>query len=231
VYGKQFFAALFFGVIFLFSQNIPAQEAGGTEAAVIRELSGTVETRAPGATAWANARAGDRIGKNTLVSTGFKSTAVLVLGDSVITVRPLTRLSLEEIIRNQEGEQVSMYLQAGRIRAEVNPPSGGKTDFTVRSPVATASVRGTTFSFDTENLRVDQGQVQYSLPNGRGAQVGEGGTSYLDETSNTVVSPFAAAAELLSPALPPGSNSGGFTGDTVPAAPLRAGVGIGFGWD
>jgi hypothetical protein len=197
---------------FFFVRSLPAQEA-----AFFREVNGTVEVRASGSAAWVNAAVGDRIERNTVVSTGFKSTTVVVVGDSVITIRPVTRLSLEEIIRNKDGEQVNLYLQTGRIRADVKPPAGGKTDFTVRSPTATASVRGTSFEFDTESLRVDEGRVQYSLANGRHVYVAEGGMSYVDETNNTVVGSFEAVAELLVPALPPGSGSGSPTGDNAPA--------------
>jgi hypothetical protein len=227
-YGKQMVPALVLGGIFLFAPSLYAQEN-----AFFREVSGTVEIKASGSTAWANAAAGDRIEKNTLVSTGFRSTAVIVLGNSVIMVRPVTRLSLDEIIRNQSGEQVNLYLQTGRVRAEVNPPSGGKIDFTVRSPTATASVRGTSFEFDTENLWVDEGRVQYALDNGRGASVAAGGMSYVDETNNTVINPFEAAAELLAPALPPGSGSGVPLGDNAPVivAPSGASVEIDFEWE
>jgi hypothetical protein len=227
-YRKQMdVLVLALGGIFLLAPQLQAQEI-----AFLRELNGTVEIKAPGSTAWVNAAEGDRIEKNTLVSTGFKSTAVLVLGDSLIRVRPLTRLSLEEIVKNQSGEQVSLYLQTGRVRAEVKPPAGGKTDFTVRSPTATASVRGTSFEFDTEKLRVDEGRVIYSLDNGRGVPVAAGGISYVDEANKTIVSPFEAAVELLTPAPPPGSGAGGPAGDNAPAvSPLGSGVGIIFEWD
>jgi hypothetical protein len=227
-YGKQMFALAFvLSGAFLFTRNIYAEEA-----AFFREVSGTVEIKAPDSAVWANAVTGDRIEKSTLISIGFKSTAALVVGDSVITVRPVTRLSLEEIIRSQTGEQVNLYLQSGRIRVEVKPPVGGKTDFTVRSPIATASVRGTSFDFDTENLRVDEGRVQYSLANGRQVYVAAGGMSYVDEPGNTVVSPFQAAAEFLVPAPPLGSGSGSPVRDNTPAiTPPGSQVGVGFGWE
>jgi hypothetical protein len=208
--GKRLWiTALVLSGIFL-SPDVRAQEA-----ASFREVNGTVEIRAPGSAGWTNAAAGDRIEKNTLISTGFKSNAVILLGNTVIMVRPLTRLSLEEIARNQNNEQVNLYLGTGRVRVEVNPPSGGKTDFTVRSPIATASVRGTSFEFDTENLRVDEGQVQYSIANRRLVYVAAGGTSYVDETNNTVVSPFEAVSELLVPAFPV-ENGSSPVGDSAP---------------
>jgi hypothetical protein len=238
-YGKQTFAAvLIAGGFFLFSsglyaQDIHVQDTAAREAAFFRETSGTVEIKAPGSTVWASAAAGDRVENNTLISTGFKSIAVLVLGNSIIIIQPVTRLSLEEIVRDQNGERVNLYLQTGRVRAEVKPPVSGKTDFTVRSPVATASVRGTSFDFDTENLRVDEGRVQYSHDNGRSTSIPAGGMGYVDETNNTVISPFAAAAELLSPALPVGSGSGGPAGDQAPVIlpPPVVDVGVGFEWD
>jgi hypothetical protein len=230
-YKKQA-CVLALGGLFLFVPRLPAQEA-----AFFREINGTVEIKAPGST-WVSAAAGDRIEKDTVISTGFKSTAVLVVGDSVISVRPVTRLSLEEIVRSRNGEKVSLHLRTGRIRADVKPPAEGNIDFTVRSPIATASVRGTSFEFDTETLRVDEGRVEYSLDNGRGTRVAAGGVSYVDETSNTVVNPFDTAAELLNPAPPPGSGSGGPVGDTAPVVlpPLvpsssGADVGLEFGWD
>jgi hypothetical protein len=234
-YGKQIFIlALAWSGTFLFAPQLHAQEA-----AFFREVNGTVEIKAPGSVEWVNAVKGDRIEKNTIISTGFRSTAIVILGDSVITVRPVTRLSLEEIIRNQNGEEISLYLQTGKVHAEVKPPAGENIDFTVRSPSVTASVRGTSFEFDTENLRVDEGRVQYSLANGRKVSVAAGGRSYVNEISNTVISPFEAAVEFLSPALPFGSGSGSPAGDSAPAfisppapiPPSGADVGIGFEWD
>ncbi|MDR1904517.1 MAG: FecR family protein [Treponema sp.] len=135
---------------FLFVQNIHGQGMDAPAikdpaSAFFRELSGTVETRASGSAVWVKAAKGYPIGKDTIISTGFKSTAVIAVGNSTLTVRPLTRLSLEAIIQNQDGEQVSLYLQTGRVRAEVKPPSRGNIDFTVRGPSITASVRGTGF--------------------------------------------------------------------------------------
>jgi hypothetical protein len=231
----MFVTALVLSGLFFFSGGVYAQDV--QEAASFREVTGNVEVKASGSTAWAKAAAGDRIEKDTLISTGFKSSAVILLGNSILMVQPVTRLSLEEIVQSQNEERVNLYLQTGKIRAEVKPPVGGTSAFTVRSPVATASVRGTSFEFDTENLRVDEGRVLYALANGRRTQVAGGGTSYVDQTNNTVISPFAAAAELLSPALPPGSGSGSPVGDRTPVIPpvvppsQGADVGVGFGWD
>jgi hypothetical protein len=214
--------------ILLFPRSLHAQE----ETAFFRDLSGTVDIKTPGSEIWVKAAAGDRIEKNSVISTGFRSNAIVVVGNSVITVRPLTRLSLEEIVRNQGSERVEVFLQTGRVRADVKPPGEGQTSFTVRSPVATASVRGTSFEFDTERLTVAEGRVQYSLASGRQVSVANGGAGYVNESGTVITNSFEAAVELLVPAAPPGSASGGPLGDTAPIiTPPGTATGLSFEWD
>jgi hypothetical protein len=177
--------------------------------AKILEAIGTVEIKAPGSVEWLPARVGDTIAKNGAISTGFKSTARLSLGNSTITVRPLTRLSLEELTASQGAEQVELNLRAGRVRAEVNRPSNGNdVNFSVRSPSATASVRGTVFEFDGVNLDVIDSTVELSGSNGKRVIVDTGGSSYVNETTGQAAPPLEMAAADLTPDLPPGSDSG-----------------------
>jgi hypothetical protein len=158
---------------------IPAAALSAQDAfAEIRELSGTVEIQTAGGH-WTPARAGDKLGKSALISTGFKSTALLAVGNSTLVVRPLTRLSIEELARSQGDEEVNVFLRTGRVRAEVKAPEGRKTQFSVRSPSATASVRGTAFNFDTQNLSVSEGTVRFSGANGGAALVDSGKSSSL----------------------------------------------------
>jgi hypothetical protein len=188
--------------------GIMAQTPEQEPQAVLRELSGRVEVMKPGSAEWIPAGAGMTIERAALVSTGFRSTAILALGNSTIVIQPLTRLSLEEIIERQGDEQVNVYLRIGRVRTEVRPPSGGKVDFTVRSPIATASVRGTVFDFDTVNISVTEGRVEFAGATGSLALVREGETSSVNEISSTVSIPAEEKAAALSPALPPGTETG-----------------------
>jgi hypothetical protein len=201
--------------------DIAAQTPGQNPEATLKELSGRVEVMMPGSAEWVPAGADMTIAQATLVSTGFRSTAILALGNSTIVIQPLTRLSLEEIIERQGNEQVNVYLRAGRVRAEVRPPAGGKIDFTVRSPIATASVRGTVFDFDTVNLNVAEGRVEFSSTTGSLALVREGETSSIDEIRSTVSAPAEEKTAALSPSLPPGMETGPVAsgGGTAPVNP------------
>jgi hypothetical protein len=179
---------------FLFAQN-----------AYMKELSGTVEIKQPGAAEWSAARIGEPIQNATMISTGFKSTALIALGNSTLLVRALTRLSLEEIQNIEGDESVSLYLQTGRVRADVSPPAGGKTDFTVRSPIATASVRGTSFEFNGENLSVDAGRVHVTGRDRSAVYVGPGHSVFSNPETGRTTGVIDTAREELAPPPPIGS--------------------------
>jgi hypothetical protein len=175
------------------------------ETALVRSLVGTVEMKAPGKTEWEPVRSGQLLSVDAMISTGFKSTATLVLGDSVLLVRPLTRLSIIGLTRVSGDERVELNLLAGRVRAEVKPPSGMGIDFSIRSPTVTASVRGTVFEIDTLNLAVEEGTVDFAGISGAAVRVDAGGTSYVEEDRGRPVSPVETAAASLKPELPPGA--------------------------
>ena len=139
----------------VFAQS-PAQMS-----AVIRDLIGDVELKHAGTGEFVPAKAGSEVAQDTIVSTGFKSSAVIAAGNSVIMVKPLTRLSLAEIQASSGTENVAMNLQTGRVKVDVKPPAGTKANFKVQSPSSTASVRGTSFEFDTRRLKVIEGTVAF----------------------------------------------------------------------
>jgi hypothetical protein len=178
-----------------------AQEITG----VIREISGMVEIKAPGSTAWVPARRGDVLRQDTVISTGLRSRALLSLGNSIVTVWPLSRITLAELTRASGRDDVLLSLRVGRIRAAVTPPKDGRASFTVLSPMATASVRGTVFDFDTVNLNVYEGQVDFSGASGAARMVPAGTRSFVNEADKTISPPVRAADQALSPTPPLGT--------------------------
>jgi len=155
------------------------------QTAVIKDLTGTVELKLSGSSDFIPAGVGVEVAQDTIISTGFKSTALVQAGSAVITVRPLTRLTLTEIQASQGAETINMNLQSGRVRVDVNPPAGSKASLEIASPAAVASVRGTSFDFDKRNLSVDGGIVifigkwgyELTVQEGRKAVVGASGTA------------------------------------------------------
>lgn len=182
--------------------------------AVFIEVNGKVEILPPGAAEWTAAAAGTTVETRTVISTGFKSSALIQTGSSRILLRPATRLTLEEIAALEEGEEIGLFLRTGRIRADVLPPQGRKTEFTVRSPMAVASVRGTSFEFDTVNLRVDSGLVRYSYINGLTVYAAGREASRAEDKVRRVIPPQELLAASRIPRIPADTGI-----EELPAAP------------
>jgi hypothetical protein len=213
---KRFVFTFFLITVFVFGvfcQDTSLQNAF-LQNGVIRELTGEVDLKPAGTDTFARASAGDTVNLNAIVSTGFRSTVVIEVGNSLITVRPLTRLSLAEIQRIDNTENVNLNLQTGRIRVDVNPPAGSRANFTVSSPVATASVRGTSFEFDTVNLTVDEGIVIFSGNTSSAVVVAAGASSFvgIDGVS-------ANPAEVITASLLPPAPVGTPSHDILPQTP------------
>jgi hypothetical protein len=172
----------------------------------IRELSGTVEIKKPGTSDYVAAKAGDQISQDTIISTSFKSVAMVEIGSAVIMVQPLTRLSLTEISASAGSETINLNLQAGRVRVDVNPPAGQKASMTVSSPTATASVRGTSFDLSTQNLYVQQGTVSFAGNKGNALLVNTGSDSQV-KTDGRVIDPLEIRSGRLLPPMPIGMDT------------------------
>jgi hypothetical protein len=195
------------GLLLLWAGSIIFAQEALEYQAVFQDISGTVEVKVPGAAEWAPARLGQSIVRTTVVSTGFKSVAVIAVGSSLLSVRPLTRLTVEELQESAGNERVNISLQTGRIRADVKPPVGGSAEFTVKSPTATASVRGTSFEFDGLHLQVDEGRVHITGNDRSGVYVGVGQSVSTDIETGRVTSAAETAKEELAPPPLAGTNS------------------------
>ena len=183
---------------------------------VVKELSGIVELKKPGTADFVPARAGDALTQDTIISTGFKSSALITAGSSSIMVRPLTRLSLAELSSSAGTETINVSLQTGRVRVDVNPPAGTRTNMTVRGPSATASVRGTGFDFDTRNLSVRHGKVAFQGNKGGVMLVNAGSTSHVGGNGK-VADPIETSAVALAPAAPPSGTTSARRQNPLPA--------------
>ena len=198
---KTVLVVAFIGVIVLVTAHSAAAQEEA-ERAVIRDFAGTVEVKLTPAGTWEAAEREQVLTGNSAISTGFRSTALIALGNTLLTVRPLTRLTITELSRSGDAERVDLNLETGRVRAEVQPPASGGIDFTVRSSAATASVRGTVFEFDTYSLVVSEGTVEFTGTVGSPVLIDAGGTGRLAERGKRAVRYTPGSPSQLRPALP-----------------------------
>ena len=141
--------------------------------ALVRSVSGRVEYR-EASEAWKTATEGTKIPIGATVSTGFDSHAVLEIGTASLEIAALTRMTIREIVEKNGVVKTELRLQVGKVKAQVKKAEGIQNDFTLKSPVTTASVRGTSFDFDSVNLDVSDGIVLMTDLYGQTALVRKG---------------------------------------------------------
>ncbi len=161
---------LIFILMIAFALPIFAQNAS------FERVSGKVEYLLPGGS-WTTAAVGDEIPIGATISTGFRSSAVLLVGGSEISVVALTRMSIEDLTETSDSVTTSLNLHTGKVRASVKTTGGKSTNFTLRSPVSTAAVRGTDFVFDGYRLQVIEGTVRFLNKLNEAILVGAGNSS------------------------------------------------------
>lgn len=127
--------------LFLFSFLIGTFSFASNEVAIVNSVVGKVEIQLNDN--WIQIKNGDILTPGTVISTGFRSSAVLYIGKSLIEVRALTRLTIEEIVEQNQNYNTTMFLDAGNIKADIKKSDNKRVGFKVRTSVATASVRGT----------------------------------------------------------------------------------------
>ena len=193
-------------LILLCATGLYAQQ-NGSRFGEITELTGTVELKPAGSPDFIPAKTGDTVAPDTIISTGFKSSALVKAGSAVLTVRPLTRLSLSEISSSAGTETLNVSLQTGRVRVDAKPPSGTKASMAIISPMATASVRGTSFEFDTQSLTVLEGTVAFQGNNGGAMLINAGSAGEINANGRSI-DPVETFASALAPQPPMGSDTG-----------------------
>lgn len=128
------------------------------ETATIISTTGKVEVNRN--EAWVPVNKDTVIREGEIISTGFKSEALIKYKDSVMKLGPLTRITLEKLASSDTKDDVSVYLSTGSVRSTVNHSENRRISYTVRNPIAVASVRGTVFDFDgLANIGCDLGGV------------------------------------------------------------------------
>lgn len=118
--------------------------------AKVTSVTGKVQAQKKGSSEWVDVKKNDVLDTGTLISTGFNSNATLNLGNSICTIAPLTRMSIEQLTEKKLSDdkkvtKTTVYIDTGKAAFKVNSTNKSLNDFRVHSPASTASVRGTEF--------------------------------------------------------------------------------------
>lgn len=152
------FAKLFAVSIFLFltAGHIFAAEG------VVSYVKGKVEVQRNNT--WVALNVGDKVSQSETINTGFQSEAKIKLMDSVLYLGPVTRVTLETLKSSSETDKVNIYLATGATRSKVEHDDARRVNYTVRTAVAVASVRGTDWTINSfGNIACYEGGVAVAL--------------------------------------------------------------------
>ncbi len=142
--------------------------------ALVKSVSGKVEIKVPGGN-WTSVSTGMNLSTGTIISTGFNASVVLEVNNATVNVKQLTRMELSEILETQGSATTNLFLNFGKVEANIVPTENIEHNFTLKSPISTAAVRGTKVVFDpVETEVVDGGDVEVSNPLGQTRTIGPG---------------------------------------------------------
>lgn len=166
---------LFCSVSVLLAKDFSAQ---------VSAVSGKAEVLSGGS--WKPLAVGDLLKNGDVVQTGFKSSLALKIKDSTVDVAALTRMTVEQLAENSAKDNVRLFVDAGGVTSSVKKTGLKKIGFTVRTPVATASVRGTEFSVQNnfDSVKVDTTQGSVAVWNGKNSVDVSDGSEDSDETGS-----------------------------------------------
>ncbi|HEC62498.1 MAG TPA: hypothetical protein ENI27_09655 [bacterium] len=210
----------------------------GQVRAVVKEVNGKVEVKVQSG-GWERARVGMGFSPGSYISTGFNSTALLELGSTLLQVKPLTRMKLEELIRREDTVTTGLFLRVGRVRAEVKSVKGIRQEFKLKSPLSTAAVRGTEFEYDGVTVKVINGVVYLYNRNGqkRSVAIGEQSSAGGDDPPTTGEQEKSNVSEVVPYTAPGGGGSdtdgdgdGDGNGNGEPIIPTDTTVTITWTW-
>lgn len=100
---------------------------------------------------WEPLTEGQVLSQGAKIQTGFKSELILSLTssseNSTLTVAQLSRMTIDQLFSSDTLDKTNVYMDTGTVKAEINKTEDNKVNFTVTSPYATASVRGTILTY------------------------------------------------------------------------------------
>lgn len=159
--------------------------AATADKAEVISFTGKAEYETP--QGWVPIAVGTVLNQGTVISTGFKSSVVLAIGESRFTVAALSRISIDKLTENDSNYDTEMSLTTGKLKMNVKSKPGKSTAFTVRSPTATASVRGTSGIISATGQLQSLTGVWAMAPIGSGKSIEVKGTQSARITAPTAV--------------------------------------------
>jgi len=200
---------------------------GESFSATVIKVEGSADVKLPGADDWRPAAEGDALPEGSEVFTGNRSLVELAFADSsVVVVQSLTHLRIDRALREKATVRTDLDVRIGEVGVEVKE-TGVKTDFKVRTPDFTVSIRGSQLDAvwvyeigSAAAMRVHTADVLDNLRPWRRMAIGPG-----EQTDSSLTAPVVRTLQGRRVLILPGgitfgersfSNTLLFASDTIP---------------
>lgn len=196
---RLWLVAIVAAVVLVPALLIAVQRPAGASSTVLTVLAGTAEV-ARASAGFAAAADGDLVAAGDRVRTAERSHAVITFFDgSTLTLEPSTTVTVEEVSANGDAISIRISQAIGRTWATVSRLADPNSRFELKTPTATAGVRGTGFITEvradgSSSVQTTDGTVEVTAQN-RTVSVGAG--------QATTVAPNAAPTAPFTAPPPP----------------------------
>jgi len=140
----NFFILIFITLISISIIFSPCIASAQDYSAIVKSIDGEVTYKAEGETGWKPVSAGMEIKEGAYIMTAFESGCTLEFKDkSTLVVKELSKIQISKFALQAKSVNADVSLFNGRVKATVHRDIDTKTEFRVKTPVSTISVRGT----------------------------------------------------------------------------------------
>ena len=133
-----------------YKEKLPPVTAPDKSIGKATRISGDVEYSKDCGKTFQALTPGTKIEKGYIVTTGFDSTVQLDFGYGTINISQITYFRIDDSIKKENITKTQMYLRVGAIAARVKHTEAIRGDFSVRTPTANSSIRGSEMIVDVE---------------------------------------------------------------------------------
>jgi hypothetical protein len=98
----------------------------------------------------------------------------------VVTGVQTCALPISDLVEKEGTIKTDLYIDVGKVRAEVKTAEGLKNDFKLKSPVSTAAVRGTIIEVSDNSIDLVQGSAMAYNSSNQPASMSEGDSLEFD---------------------------------------------------
>ena len=116
-------------------------------------VKGEVEVSVDGGKTFSPWKEGMKLKKGDTVSTGFESSMNLAFSYGKLKVGQATQLRLDEFVDEQNIKRTQLYLNVGQVQAIIKKPANMRADFSVATPSAIASIRGSAMKVEYDKKK------------------------------------------------------------------------------